>query len=139
MQKQRKHTLWIRAIALIAFGFGILTLREGGAVLFIDGAARAAAGHYVPFVLWFNFIAGFFYILAGVGLWLRQHWAPGLALSIAVATALVFMGLGLHIYTGGAWETRTVIAMSVRTLVWAAIGLTARRLVGRHQHREAHS
>ena len=39
------------------------------------GAARQAAGHYVPFVLWFNFLAGFAYIVAGVGLWMRRRWA----------------------------------------------------------------
>ena len=46
--------IWMHVIALIAVAFGLLTIREGGAVLFVDGAARAAAGSYVPFVLWFN-------------------------------------------------------------------------------------
>ena len=36
--------IWMRVIALIAIAFGLLTIREGGAVLFFDGAARAAAG-----------------------------------------------------------------------------------------------
>jgi hypothetical protein len=39
--------------------------------LFGTEATRAAAGNAVPFVLWFNFLAGFAYILAGLGL-LRQ-------------------------------------------------------------------
>ena len=64
---------WSRLLSLLAIGFGLLTLREGGAVLFVDGAARLAAGHYVPFVLWFNFLAGFAYVVAGVGLWLRRR------------------------------------------------------------------
>ena len=75
MMAHSGRAIWMRVISLIAIGFGLLTLQEGGAVLFVDGAARQAAGHYVPFVLWFNFLAGFAYIVAGVGLWMRRRWA----------------------------------------------------------------
>ena len=119
--------IWMRVIALIAIGFGLMTIREGGAVLFYDGAARDAAGSYVPFVLWFNFLAGFAYVIAGVGLWMRRRWATWLAMAIAVATALVFLAFGVHVALGGAWEQRTVIAMTLRTLVWAGIAAMAWR------------
>ena len=119
--------IWMRVIALIAIGFGLMTIREGGAVLFYDGAARDAAGSYVPFVLWFNFLAGFAYVIAGVGLWMRRRWATWLAMAIAVATALVFLAFGVHVALGGAWERRTVIAMTLRTLVWAGIAAMAWR------------
>ena len=117
--------IWMRVISLIAIGFGLLTIREGGAVLFYDGAARAAAGSYVPFVLWFNFLAWFVYIVAGIGLWIRRRWAAWVAIVITVATALVFLAFGVHVYLGGAWERRTVIAMTLRTLVWAGIATMA--------------
>ena len=109
------RAIWMRVISLIAIGFGLLTLQEGGAVLFVDGAARQAAGHYVPFVLWFNFLAGFAYIVAGVGLWMRRRWAMWLAVAIAVASALVFLAFGVHVVLGGAWERRTAAAMTRRT------------------------
>lgn len=118
---QLQRGFLIRAISVVAVGFGLLTLKEGGTVLFGDDAARAAAGSYVPFVLWFNFVAGFFYIAAGVGLWLQQRWAVWLAASIAVATALTFAALGVHIYSGETYEQRTLIAMSLRTLFWLVI------------------
>ena len=118
---------WIRAISLLAVVFGLMTLKEGGAVLFGSGEARTAAGNYVPFVLWFNFVAGFAYVVAGVGIWLQRRWAAGLALVIAAATALVFAAFGVHVLAGGEYELRTVVAMSLRTLVWAAIALIARR------------
>src|SRR3989338_8630474 len=53
----------IRAISLVAVGFGLLTIKEGGMTLIGNEAARAAAGNYVPFVLWFNFVAGFAYVV----------------------------------------------------------------------------
>ena len=109
---------WIRAISLLAVVFGLMTLKEGGAVLFGSGEARTAAGNYVPFVLWFNFVAGFAYVVAGEGIWLQRRWAAGLALVIAAATALVFAAFGVHVLAGGDYELRTVVAMSLRTLVW---------------------
>lgn len=121
----------IRAIALVAIAFGLLTIKEGGSVLFGDAAARTAAGNYVPFVLWFNFIAGFAYVVAGIGLWLLQRWAVWLAVSIAAATALTFAAFGAHIVSGGAYEQRTVIAMSLRTLVWVAISSLAMQALRR--------
>lgn len=108
MTTHPQRSIWHWLISLLAIGFGLLTLREGGAVLFVDGAARQAAGHYVPFVLWFNFLAGFAYIVAGVGLWMRRRWAAWLAIVITVATALVFLAFGVHVALGGAWERRTV-------------------------------
>ena len=47
--------------------------------------------------------------------------------AIAAATATVFAAFGVHIYTGGAYEIRTVVAMSVRTLVWVAVSVVAWR------------
>lgn len=131
------RSLALRIAAFIAMAFGLLTLKEGGAVLFGDGAARAAAGNYVPFVLWFNFLAGFAYVVAGAGLWLRQCWAARLAIVLVAATALVFAAFGLHILSGGAFEARTVIAMTLRTLIWATIAVVAWRILLRRPTVEA--
>ena len=122
---KHKRGFHIWAISLLAIGFGLLTIKEGGTVLFGDGTARTAAGNYVPFVLWFNFLAGFAYVAAGAGLWLQQRWAVWLAVAIALATAITFAAFGAHVASGGAYELRTVIAMSMRTLVWAAIAAIA--------------
>ena len=115
------------AVALLAAVFGAATVVEGGHVLFGPDAARAASGHYVPFVLWFNFLAGFAYLAAGLGIARSRRWAARLALAIAAATALVFLAFGVHVWSGGAWERRTVGAMALRTAVWAAIAIWARR------------
>lgn len=129
-KRQRGFRIW--AISLVAVGFGLLTIKEGGTILFGSEAARTAAGNYVPFVLWFNFVAGFAYIVAGIGLWLQQRWAVWLAVAIAVATAFTFADFGAHIFIGELYEKHTVIAMSMRTLVWATIAAIAwHRLVRR--------
>ncbi len=89
---------------LVALAFGALTILSGGRALFGGAAARAAVGDAVPFVLWFNFIAGFAYIIAGVGLILRRAWSAWLAAAILAATLLVLAAFGLHVLQGGAYE-----------------------------------
>lgn len=127
-KQQRRWWVWV--ISLVAVGFGLLTINEGGTILFGDEIVRAEAGNYVPFVLWFNFLAGFAYVIAGIGLWMLQPWAVWLAISIAGATSLTFVAFGMHVAFGGAYMQHTVIAMSLRTLVWAAIATIAWQLVG---------
>jgi hypothetical protein len=109
----------IRAAALVAAVFGVLSIFSGGRVLFGDGAA--AAGNYVPYIVWFNFAAGFAYVAAAMGLWLRRPWAAGLAAAIALLTALAFAALGGHIAAGAAYEMRTVAAMTLRLVLWIGI------------------
>jgi hypothetical protein len=89
--------------------------------------ARAELGNIVPFVLWFNFTAGFVYVLAGVALLQTRRWAAPLAVFLAVSTVLVFLAFAVHIVAGGAFEARTVGALSLRSLFWIAVALVARR------------
>ena len=118
-----KTSMGVWIVTAIAVVFGLLTIKSGGTVLFIDGEFRQQAGNYVPFVLWFNFLAGFAYLAAGIGLWKKQRWAAWLAIMITAASVLVFVLLGLHINSGGAYEMRTVIAMGMRCSIWTAIAL----------------
>lgn len=126
-QTSRKPLLLLFA-AFFAVVFGALTVYSGGAVLFGDGAARVAAGNYVPFVVWFNFLSGFAYIVAGIGLFLWRGFAVHLSMLIFVTTALVFGVFGFHIVFDGSYEWRTVGAMALRSGVWLAIALYSRAL-----------
>ena len=118
LENQGKHPWWLKAWGLLAIGFGLLSLKAGGTVLFGGSEAEAAAGDYVPFVLWFNFLAGFLYIATGAGLVWAQRWAIPIAFFLAGATVAVFAAFGVHIFMGHAYETRTVAAMTVRSLFW---------------------
>ena len=93
----KNRPLWIWPVIFIAIAFGALTIKSGGSVIFFDGPARLAAGYYVNFVVWFNFLAGILYILAGVGFLLNKNWTAKLSFAIAAGTLLVFTAFGIHI------------------------------------------
>lgn len=120
-----------RGLAVVAVIFGVLTVLSGGRALFGGAEAARAAGASVSFVLWFNFVAGFAYVVCGLGLWQRQPWSAQLAVVIAATTGLVFAAFGVHVLSGGSYEARTVGAMTLRTLVWGGVAWTAWRMVRR--------
>jgi len=105
----------------VAIVFGVLTVFSGVRTLL----GTLDMGAVVPFVLWFNTVAGLAYVIAGLGLWLGLRWALPLSLAIFAATLLVFAGFGLHVARGGAYEMRTVFAMALRSAVWGVIALLA--------------
>lgn len=124
----KNRTIWHYLLAAVAIVFGAATIKEGSAVLFLDPVARANAGNFVPFVLWANTIAGFFYLAAGIAILLRSSWAFKLSAAITIATAVIFAALGVHILLGGLFEMRTVAAMTLRTAVWAGITFAILRI-----------
>jgi hypothetical protein len=117
----------LKWLAIVAVAFGLVTVVSGGRALFGSQEMRTAVGHAVPFVLWFNFLSGFVYILAGGGLLTRRTWAVYASLFIAASTLLVFGAFGVHVLGGGAYELRTVGAMTLRSLFWIAVAMVAFR------------
>ena len=107
----------------VAIAFGVLTIFSGGRTLL----GSADMGAVVPFVLWFNTLAGLAYVVAGLGLWQGRRWAWPLSFAIFAATLSVFAAFGLHVAQGGAFEMRTVFAMTLRSTVWGWIAWVARQ------------
>src|SRR5512135_1587473 len=118
-------------MAIAAIVFGVATVLTGGRAMFGASESRAHYGNVVPFVLWFNFFAGFVYIAAGVGLLLRRRWAAYASLFVAVSTILVFVAFGVHVIGGGAFERRTIGALTIRSLFWIAVTIVSIRAMKR--------
>lgn len=119
----------LKWLAIVAIAFGILTVISGGRALFGGESARVELGHVVPFVLWFNFIAGFAYVIAGTGLLRARRWAVFIAVFLAASTLLVVLAFATHVMAGGAFEMRTVGALALRSLFWIVVAIVALRAV----------
>ena len=121
--KKRPAVIWV--VSLSALIFGILTIKSGGLVLFTEGAFHQQQGHFVPFIVWFNFIAGFAYIIAAIGLFRMTSWSSYLSYMIATATISIFILFGMYVISGGLYEMKTVGVMTVRTSFWMIISFVA--------------
>jgi len=84
--------------AVVALAFGALTVVSGGMDM----------GAVVPFVLWFNFLAGFAYITAGLALRFKARRILGFSLrpciySVVGGAGIEWYGFGLESY-GFFWK-----------------------------------
>ena len=122
-----RSAFWPKAIAVAALIFGLVTLFSAGSILFGPENARTLAGAYVPFVVWFNFAAGIFYVVAAAGIWLERGWALALSVLISLATGLTALAFARHVLFGGAFEMRTVAALVFRAGFWSAISFALYR------------
>lgn len=101
-------------LATILAGFGLLTLFLSTSVIFDLFGMREKEGNYVLFVVWSNFISSIIYLFAVYGFIRAKQWTAkllGISLLILVAA---FIGLTIHIGSGGLYETKTIGAMIVR-------------------------
>ncbi len=118
--------------AVIAL-FGIITLFMSTSVIFGLFDIREKEGNYVLFVVIANFVCAFLYLAAAYGFFARQKWTT-MVLNVAVGVLVItFMGLGIHIYSGGIYEQKTVAAMIFRTLLTIGFALIAFKYISQRK------
>ena len=97
--------------------FGIVTLFMSTSVIFGLFDIREKEGAYVLFVVIANFICAFLYIAAAYGFFTKKKWTT-MVLNFSVGILIItFIGLGIHIYSGGIYEQKTIYAMMFRTII----------------------
>lgn len=111
----KKIILYLTAIVLTAFG--LLTLFLSTSVIFDFFDIRAREGNYVLFVVWANFISSFLYLFAAYGIIKNKKFATTLLLISSIILIFAFVGLKIHINSGGVFEQKTVGAMIFRISV----------------------
>ena len=125
MHEKTERTTGIWIVTVVAIIFGLLTVITGFLILFAGGKFQEGAGDYVSFVLWFNFLMGFVYLITGGGLWMQKSWAVWTSIFIVFATLVVYVMFGIYMLNGGIYEFRTVVAMGFRFIIWASIAVFA--------------
>ena len=102
------------AFALILTAFGLITLFLSSSVVFDLFGIRAKEGNYVLFVVIANLISSILYLLSVYGIILKKIWTTNILSISAGVLIIAFIGLFVHINTGGIYETKTIGAMVFR-------------------------
>ncbi len=107
----------LKPLTYFALIFGALTIFSGYQNLFNEEVIKTQ-GAIVPLVLKYNFGAGFIYIIASILVLKGQQLGLRLISILSSLNIVVFIYLLNHIYDGGAYQGKTVVAMSFRTIFW---------------------
>ena len=86
---------------------------------------RAKEGNYVHFVVWANFICSFLYLFAAYGFIKNKRWTATLLGISTLILLAAFIGLKIHINSGGIYEEKTVAAMIFRISVTFVLAIIA--------------
>ena len=105
--------------------FGTLTLFMTTSVILDLFGIRAMEGNYVLFVVWANFISGLLYLAAAYGFAKRKQWTSKLLVVAVSIVSIAFIGLIMHINSGGIYENETVGAMIFRVILTLTFAIVA--------------
>lgn len=120
---------WLKIISVFLFLFGLITIFMGGSVIFDLFGIRVKEGNYVLFVVWANFICGFIYLATVYGFLKNKKWSAILMWIATLVLIITFVAFFIHIHSGGAYEKKTIYAMTFRTTITLAIAIASRSLV----------
>lgn len=116
---------------LILAGFGLLTLFLSSSVIFDLFDIRAKEGNYVLFIVWANFISSWLYLFAAYGFLTKKKWTVAPLLISSLLLIAAFVGLKIHINSGGSYELKTNSAMIFRIVLTLFFTLIAYLSVNR--------
>lgn len=117
-----------RLAALLAGLLGLLSVKEGGMVLL---GLTTKVYTVLPWLVWYNVLLGMASVLAATGLWQQRPWAVRLAGAAIVSLHGLVLVLLVVLYAfGEAVAVASILAMLMRTVVWAGILLLARETAG---------
>jgi len=119
----------IRVFSVIAVVFGTMTVISGSVVLFPNDVIQKSAGNYVEFVVWFNLLSGFMYIITGFGLWKCKKWSVMISVIITLAIVIISLVFSIYVVQGAIYELRTFYALTFRMLLWLAISVISYRKI----------
>lgn len=112
-------------IATILTGFALLTLFLSTSVILDLFGIREKEGNYVLFVVWANFISSILYLFAAYGFVKNKRWTATLLGISTLILLAAFIGLKIHINSGGIYEAKTVAAMIFRISVTFVLAIIA--------------
>ena len=117
----------IRSAAVIGALFSGVSVWAGTRVL----TGLDVPGYVVlPWLVLYNVAAGLVGVAVGAGLWLVRRWALLASSVLAAAHLSVFIALIALRASGGEVANDSLVAMTLRWVVWAVIALLARRAAG---------
>lgn len=113
------------SVALVLTVFGLVTLFLSSSVIFDLFGVRAKEGNYVLFVVWANFLSSILYLFAAYGFIKNKKWTTHFLGFSSILLIVAFIGLIIHINSGGIYETKTIGAMIFRIILTLVFSILA--------------
>lgn len=121
-------------IAAFLAVFGLITYFLSSSVIFDLFDIRVKEGNYVLFVVISNFISSILYIIAAYGFIKNRKWTTKALIISSIVLLIAFIGLLVHIKSGGLYETKTIYAMIFRISLTILFAVSSFILINRRKN-----
>ncbi|WP_081211847.1 hypothetical protein [Salegentibacter sediminis] len=105
--------------------FALISLYLSSSIIFDWFEMREAQRDYVLFVVWVNFIASFLYLGALYGFFRYKKWTWKILGVSALMIFVAFLGLLIHIDSGGEFKLETIRALVLRFFITTVFAVFA--------------
>ena len=78
---------------------------------------REHEGKYVLFVVIANFICSIIYLCSSYGFFKEKKWTATILFVAAFILIFIFIVLVIYIFTGGIYEEKTIMEITIRTFI----------------------
>jgi hypothetical protein len=116
----------LRITAGVVIAFGLLTIIASSMALSSDTELEGLAS----LLHWFDFLAGNGYVITGIAIWAARSVARILALSIVVATGLMFGMLALLSLSDSSFAAWIFLTLALRAVLWMGVCVIAYHYIG---------
>lgn len=86
---------------------------------------REFEGHYVFFVVISNLICGIIYLCASYGFIKEKKWTTAILFIAAFILIFIFIILVIYIFSGGVYEEKSIIEITLRTFITLVFALVS--------------
>lgn len=107
----------LKSSAFLILLFGLLSLFKSISITFDLFNMRKLEGHYVFFVVISNFICSIIYLSASYGFFKEKNWTTNILFTAALILIFIFAILVIYIFSGGIYEEKTIIEITLRTFI----------------------
>lgn len=120
MNQKMMRKIILKSSSAFMLILGLASIFMTTSIIFDLYKLRELEGHYVPFIVYVNFICAIIYLIASYGFFKEKKSTTSYLFIASSILVIAFIALLIYIFKGGVYELKTVKAMSVRTLITIA-------------------
>ena len=110
----------LKSSAAFMLLLGLVSLFMTTSIIFDLFHIREMEGHYVPFIVYVNFVCAIIYLITAYGFFKEKKFTTTYLFVASSILVVAFIALLIYILKGGIYEIKTVKAVAVRILITIA-------------------
>lgn len=107
----------IKFSCLSLFLIGLYNLFIAVSLLFYSPEFKKAEGNFIYFIIFINVLCAIIYLTGSFGFFKEKVWTISFLFFSTLILVVSFMGLLVHVLTGGSYDEKIIMTITIRTFI----------------------